>query len=446
MSISELVSNPTGGAVSRRPDRGPSLNIDLLERVVDPENIELAWRKVKANNGAGGVDGMTIVKFPAFKALEWPEIRRKILAGNYQPSPVLRVSIAKPGGRGERLLGIPCILDRVIQQAILQVLSPIFNPGFSESSYGFRPHCSAHGAIESLKEYLKENNVQHDKLMERISRKVGDKDLLRLIRSYLRAGVMISGCVYPTEIGTVQGGPLSPLLANILLDDLDKELEKRGHCFARYADDLIILVKSKRAGERVKASVTRFLTGKLHLKVNEQKSAVLATNDCIFLGFTFRGSKVRWSEKAFQSFKYRVRKLTSRSWGVSMKRRIKELNQYLRGWMNYFGISEYYGPIPELDGWIRRRLRMCYWKQWKRPKTRIRNLLKLGTNKKQAILTGLSSKSYWHLSRTLATQHGMTNKWFDDQGLLLVKQLWINVRFGTKNRPVRTRTQGGVAR
>lgn len=250
---------------------------------------------------------------------------------------------------------------------------------------------------------------------------------------------MVSGCVYPTEIGTMQGGPLSPLLANILLDDLDKELEKRGHRFARYADDLIILVKSRRAGERVMASVTHFLTRKLSLKVNEQKSAVVATDDCIFLGFTFRGTKLRWSEKAFQSFKYRVRKLTSRSWGVSMERRIKELNQYLRGWMNYFGISEYYGPIPELDGWIRRRLRMCYWKQWKCPKTRIRNLLKLGTHRKQAISTGRSSKGYWHLARTLATQHGMTNKWFDDQGLLLVKQLWINVRFDTKNRPVRSR-------
>ncbi len=403
---------------------------------------------------------MTIEAFPAFKALEWSEIRREILAGTYQPSPVLRVSIPKPGGKGERLLGIPCIVDRLIQQAILQVLTPIFNPGFSESSFGFRPRRSAHGAIESLKESLKENfrfavdldlekffdNVQHDKLMERISRKVGDKDLLRLIRSYLRAGVMENSCVYPTEIGTVQGGPLSPLLANILLDDLDKELEKRGHRFARYADDLIILVKSKRAGERVKESITRFLRRKLSLKVNEQKSAVLATNDCTFLGFTFRGIKVRWSEEAYQSFRDRVRELTSRSWGVSMKRRIKELNQYLRGWMNYFGISEYYGPIPTLDGWIRRRLRMCYWKQWKRPKTRIRNLLKLGTHKKQAISTGRSSKGYWRLSKTLATQHGMTNKWFEEQGLLLVKQLWIKVRFGTENRPVRTRTQGGVER
>jgi len=329
----------------------------------------------------------------------------------------------------------------MIQQAILQVLNPIFDPCFSEASHGFRPHRSAHGAIKRVKGFLKENfriavdldlekffdNVQHDVLMERLSRKVGDKQLLRLIRRYLRAGVMIKETIHPTNIGTSQGGPLSPLLANILLDDLDKELEQRGHRFARYADDLIILVKSQRAGERVMSSISRFITHKLQLKVNERKSSVLATNECTFLGFTFRGIKVRWTEKAFQIFKHRVRQLTSRSWGISMERRIKELNQYLRGWMNYYGISEYYTPILDLDGWIRRRLRMCYWKQWKRPKTRIRNLLKLGAYKKQVISTGRSSKGYWHLARTLSTQHGMTNKWFDQKGLLSVKQLSINV-------------------
>ena len=250
MPISESVMNPIGGAAFRRSDRGPAFNIDLMERILDPDKIESAWKKVKANKGAAGIDGITVEDFPAFKVLHGSEIRRELLVGSYVPSPVLRVSIPKEGG-GERFLGIPCILDRMIQQAILQVLTPIFDPGFSESSYGFRPHRSCHGAIRKVKEFLKENfhiavdidlakffdKVQHDVLMERLSRQVGDKQLLRLIRRFLRAGVMIKGDIHPTNMGTSQGGPLSPLMANVLLDDLDKELEQRGHRFARYADD-----------------------------------------------------------------------------------------------------------------------------------------------------------------------------------------------------------------
>jgi len=215
------------------------------------------------------------------------------------------------------------------------------------------------------------------------------------------------------------------LLDNILLDDLDKELERRGHRFARYADDLLILVKSHRAGERVMASVTRFLTGKLKLVVNEHKSRVVKTDDCTFLGFTFRGKKLRWSDRAFEEFLHNIRKLTGRSWGVSMDYRLHKLAQYVRGWMGYFGISDYYRPIPELDHWLRRRIRMCYWKQWRKARTKIRNLLALGTSKWHAIRTGLSSKSYWHLSRTLATQSGMTNDWLKSQGLISVRDLWM---------------------
>jgi len=269
------------------------------------------------------------------------------------------------------------------------------------------------------------DRVDPDVLMARVARKVRDKHLLALIGRYLRAGVLVGDIIQATEVGTPQGSPLSPVLANILLDDLDKELEKRGHRFVRYADDVLIVVHSLRAGERVKAGITRYLTTKLKLVVNEQKSRVARTNECVFLGFTFRGAKLRWSERAFADFKHRVRRLTGRSWGVSMGYRLYKLAQYLRGWMNYFGISDYYRPIPEIDSWIRRRIRMCHWKQWRRARTKVRNLLALGTRKREAILTAVSRKSYWHLSKTLATQTGMTNAWLASQGLLSVRYLWL---------------------
>jgi len=305
----------------------------------------------------------------------------------------------------------------VIQQAIAQVLGPIFDPDFSDSSFGFRPGRSAHGALRQVQQFIDEgyriavdldlakffDNVQHDVLMARVGRKVRDKRLLSLIGKYLRAGVMVGEQFEATEMGTPQGGPLSPLLANSLLDDLDKELEHRGHRFVRYADDLLILVKSPRAGQRVMASVTRFLTQRLKLKVNESKSRVVKINHCEFLGFTFRGTKLRWSDRAFEDFRHQLRRLTGRSWGVSMTYRLRKLAQYVQGWMGYFGISDYYRPIPELDQWLRRRIRMCYWKQWRKVRTKVRNLLALGTGKRQAILTAMSSKGYWHLSRTLAT-------------------------------------------
>jgi RNA-directed DNA polymerase len=348
------------------------------------------------------------------------------------------VLIPKPGG-GERALGIPNVVDRVIQQAIAQVMTPIFDPQFSESSFGFRPKRSAHGAVKQVQAYLKAgyriavdldlakffDNVQHDILMARVARRIGDKRLLALIGRYLRAGVRIGERFEPSELGTPQGGPLSPLLANILLDDLDRELEQRRHRFARYADDLLVLVKSERAGQRVKASLTTYLARRLKLPVNEHKSRVAPVNECVFLGFTFRRGKLRWSEAAFADFQHQVRKLTGRSWGVSMHYRFEKLAQYVRGWMGYFGISQYYRPIPELDEWLRRRVRMCYWKQWRGCRTKVGHLLALGTGKRAAILTAISSKSYWHLSRTLATQTGMTNDWLKAQGLVSVRELWM---------------------
>lgn len=438
MSDSASTMNPSGGADDRRGITQPALHDDLMARVLDSANLRRAWKRVKANRGAPGIDGMRIEDFPEFARLHWAEIRQQLSDGRYQPQPVRRVSIPKPAG-GERLLGIPTVVDRVIQQAIAQVLTPIFDPGFSESSFGFRPGRSAHGALRQVQGHIEAgyriavdldlakffDNVQHDILMARVARKISDKRLLALIGRYLRAGVLIGEHIQATELGTPQGGPLSPLLANILLDDLDKELERRSHRFVRYADDLLILVKSQRAGERVKDSVMRFLTRKLKLVVNEQKSRVVKTNAAEFLGLTFRGTKLRWSERAFEDFKHQVRKLTGRSWGVSMAYRFHKLAQYVRGWMGYFGISDYYRPIPELDLWLRRRVRMCYWKQWRYARTKVKNLLALGTGKRQAILTAISSKSYWRLSRTLATQTGMTNDWLKRQGLISVRALWM---------------------
>ena len=441
MSDSHSITNPTGGIEGVRRIAQPALHVCLMEKVLAAENLRRAWKRVKANRGAPGIDGMHIEDFAAFAREQWPTIRERLVDGSYRPQPVRRVMIPKPGG-GERPLGIPSVVDRLIQQAIAQVLTPIFDPEFSESSFGFRPKRSAHGALRQVQADIRAghriavdldlakffDNVQHDILMARVARRVGDKRLLALIGQYLRAGVMVGETFEPSGLGTPQGGPLSPLLANILLDDLDRELERRGHRFTRYADDLLILVRSQRAGERVKTSITAYLDRRLKLPVNEQKSRVAPIDECEFLGFTFRKGKLRWSVSAFEDFKHRVRQLTGRSWGVSMAWRFHKLAQYLRGWMSYFGISQYYRPIPELDEWLRRRVRMCYWKRWRWVRTKVRNLLALGTGKRAAILTAISGKSYWHLSRTLATQTGMTNDWLKGKGLISIRALWMRAQ------------------
>jgi RNA-directed DNA polymerase len=438
---------PNGGVTMRRVMEQPNPNENLLERVLSRENVQKAWKRVKTNKGAPGIDNMSIDDFPEFAHTKWDCIRDSLMAGTYNPSPVKRVEIPKPTG-GTRPLGIPTVLDRLIQQAMYQVMMPIFDPDFSEFSYGFRPGRSAHDAVRKVREYIRQgyriavdmdlskffDRVNHDVLMHRVARKIRDKRILRLIGKYLRAGVVIKGRLQQTREGVPQGGPLSPLLANILLDDLDKELEKRGHKFVRYADDFVILVRSERAGLRVKESITRFLERKLKLKVNQDKSRVSSTDDTNFLGFTFKGTKIRWSDKAFREFKRRVKRLTGRSWFVSMEYRYQKLSQYSRGWMNYFGISEHYRPIPEIDHWLRRRMRMCYWKQWRRSRTKIRNLRKLGTSLKAALDVGLSRKGPWRLARTLATQTGMTNQWLKDQGLVSVKELWVNIHYPAKAR------------
>ena len=438
MTDSTATTNPTGGADDRRRATQPALHDNLMGAVLSPANLHRAWRRVKSNGGAPGIDGLRIEDFPAYARDQWPAIRQTLSEGRYQPQPVRRVTIPKTGG-GERALGIPTVTDRVIQQAIAQVMTPIFDPEFSESSFGFRPKRSAHGALKQVTADIKAgyriavdldlakffDNVDHDILMARVARRIADRRLLALIGRYLRAGVLINDSLQPSELGTPQGGPLSPLLANILLDDLDRELAGRGHRFVRYADDLMVLVKSERAGQRVKANLTTYLDRQLKLPVNEKKSQVAKIDQCVFLGFTFRRGKLRWSDAAFADFKHRIRELTGRSWGVSMQYRFDKLGQYLRGWMGYFGLSEYYRPIPELDEWLRRRVRMCYWKQWRHTRTKIGHLLALGVSKRTAVLTGISGKSYWHLSRSQATQIGMTNDWLQAQGLVSIRDLWM---------------------
>jgi RNA-directed DNA polymerase len=439
-------TGPHRATPSRRTVIDPALSEDLMERVLASENLRQAWRQVKANHGAPGVDGMTIEAFPAFAREHWASIRQALRDETYQPSPVRRTEIPKRHGPGTRLLGIPTVVDRVLQQAIAQVLGPLFDPQFSASSFGFRPGRSAHQAVKQIQGYIKAgyrvavdldlakffDRVSHNVLMARVARKVRDKALLRLLGKYLRAGALVGESLQPTEEGVPQGSPLSPLLSNVMLDDLDKELERRGHHFARYCDDFLLVVHSQRAGERVKASLTRFLQQHLKLAINEAKSTVGPTNDCRFLGFTFRGTRIYWSPEALQDFRYRVRKLTGRSWGVSLAYRIRNLNEYIRGWLHYFGLSQYYRPLPELDAWLRRRLRMCLWKQWRYVRTKVRELLKLGTARKTAILTALSRKGPWHLSRTLATQTGMTTQWLTETlGLVSIRALWISLHYPT---------------
>jgi RNA-directed DNA polymerase len=405
----------------------------LLNQILSRENMLQALKRVEQNKGSHGVDMMPVQNLRQHLIENWASIREAIFKGTYEPSPVRRVEIPKPDG-GVRLLGIPTVTDRLIQQAISQVLSKIYDPMFSEHSYGFRPNRSAHDAVRKAKEYIGEgyrwvidmdlekffDKVNHDRLMSTLAKRVDDKPLLKLIRSYLQAGVMINGVVSSTEEGTPQGGPLSPLLSNIVLDELDRELEVRGHKFVRYADDCNIYVKSKRAGERTLASVQRFIEGKLRLKVNESKSAVDRPWKRKFLGFSFTTSKepkVRIAKESLKRMKKKVREITSRKMPYPMEYRIQKLNQYLIGWCGYFALADTRSIFSELDGWIRRRLRMCLWKNWKKPKTKTRNLINLGVPEWKAFEWGNSRKGYWRISNSPILHKTLDNSYWSNQGL-----------------------------
>jgi RNA-directed DNA polymerase len=443
---SETTMSPPGGADSRHVMERHSLNLVSVAQVLEKENLQKAWKQVKANKGAPGIDKVSIEEFPEYAFRHWEGIKTALLEGTYQPSPVKRVEIPRDSG-GTRPLGIPTVMDRVIQQAISQVLTPVFDPHFSEHSFGFRPNRSAHQAVRKVEKDIREgyryavdidlekffDTVDHDVLMSRVARRVRDKGLLRLLGKYLRAGVVVNGRLCRTARGVPQGGPLSPLLSNILLDDFDKELERRKHRFARYADDGVVLVKSKRAGQRVMAGITRYLE-KLKVTVNKDKSNVVRVQDCSFLGFTFKGRKLTATTEAIMGFKHRLRKLTGRSWGISMQVRYGQIQTYVRGWMNYFGIGMRYTDAVELDHWLRRRIRMCYLKQWGRARKRIGELIRLGSPKYQAILTGLSRKGYWHLAKTYATNCGLSKEYLQDQGLVSLRTLWIGIHYPAKAR------------
>jgi RNA-directed DNA polymerase len=405
----------------------------LMEEVCERENLKEALRRVKANKGSAGVDGITVGQLADYLKQHWPGIREQLLKGAYEPKPVKRVEIPKPDG-GVRKLGIPTVLDRFIQQAVMQVLQRRWDRTFSEHSYGFRPGRSAHQAVAQAQRYIAEGNgwvvdldlekffdrVNHDKLMGQIAKRVEDKRLLKLIRAFLNAGVMENGLVSPSGEGTPQGGPLSPLLSNLVLDELDRELERRGHRFVRYADDSNIYVRSERAGQRVMEGVTRFITQKLKLKVNEAKSAVGRPQERKFLGFSFtEGPEVKRviAPKALGRFKQRVREITRRAKSVSMETTIEELAPYMWGWRNYFGFCETPEVLMYLTRWVRLRLRAALWRQWKTQRRRRAALMALGVGQRLARNTAGSGHGPWYLARSKALSVGLSNAHFRSLGL-----------------------------
>ena len=437
-----------GPASAQHAEKNRADRVDpdaLFEQVLDSANMNLAWQQVKANKGAPGVDGMTVDEFPAFAREHWERIRSQLSIGTYYPASVRRVFIPKPDG-SQRPLGVPTVLDRVIQQAIAQVLTRLYDGGFSANSYGFRPGCNAHQAVRHVEAGWKQkrrhavdcdlkaffDTVNHDRLLTQLREKIGGGKLLRLIGRYLRAGVELpDGSREPTPQGVPQGGPLSPLLANIVLDPLDKELERRGHHFARYADDFIILVKSAKAAVRVMGSVTNYVEKKLGLIVNQTKSKSGPLAETTFLGFQISArGKVKWSGKALERFKQRVRDITKRNRGQNVRYVINELRRYVQGWMNYFGISHTYAKVLELDEWMRRRVRLYHWKQWKRPRTRRRNLIKLGINPSEVYRASRSRKGYWRMSQNSYVRFALNNAYLKEQGVPELRDIWIRLHYG----------------
>lgn len=401
--------------IALRSTENPTGQARLMEEILERENMMRALKRVQANKGAPGIDGMTVDQLPAYLKRHWPKIEQDLLNGRYEPLPVRRKEIPKPAG-GVRLLGIPTVLDRLVQQAVAQVLQQIWDPTFSASSFGFRPGRSQHDAVQQAKTYVVDgcrhivdmdlakffDTVHHDRLMSRLAEKVFDKRVLKLVRRFLTAGVMCDGLVSPSLEGAPQGGPLSPLLSNIVLDELDKELEKRGLRFVRYADDFVIYVRSKKAAQRVMQSVTRFIERRLRLKVNTEKSVVSHPWRRPFLGFSFTSRrddpKIRTHSKSIKRFKQRVRELTRRNCGLSIEQVIARLNAFTRGWWGYFRHAEAAAGFRSVNYWIRRRLRAIIWKHWKNPRTRVGNLQQLGIFHLNALLSGCSRKGAWRMT------------------------------------------------
>jgi RNA-directed DNA polymerase len=405
----------------------------LMEEVCQRDNLVRALKRVKANQGSPGIDGMRVEELADYLKEHWPRIREQLLQGAYQPQPVKRVKIPKPGG-GERLLGIPTVLDRFIQQAVMQVLQGSWDRTFSEYSYGFRPGRSAHQAVAQAQAYIAQgygyvvdidlekffDRVNHDILMGLTAKRVKDQRVLKLLRAFLNAGVMENGLVSPALEGTPQGGPLSPLLSNLMLDVLDKELERRGHRFVRYADDCNIYVRSERAGERVMAGVSRFLEKKLKLKVNRAKSAVARPEERKFLGFTFtfKGEiKRRIAPQSLKRFKLRIRELTCTGRHLAPAHLVNRLKLFLTGWRGYFGFCETPSVLRKLDSWLRRRLRMVFWRQWKRGRSRFAALRRLGVGRDLAAKAAGSAHGPWRLSRSPALSFALPNIYFISLGL-----------------------------
>jgi RNA-directed DNA polymerase len=414
-----------------------SLTKHLMEKICESSNLNRAYKRVKANKGAAGVDGMAVDDLFAWIAKHKESLIESLLIGSYQPQPVLGVEIPKPGNKGFRQLGIPCAIDRLVQQAIHQVLEPILDPTFSESSYGFRPGRGAHQALKKAKEYVSEgyeivvdidlekffDRVNHDILMSRLAKRIDDKRLLKIIRRFLETDIMKQGVYIERQEGMPQGGPLSPLMSNLLLDDLDKELERRGHKFCRYADDSNVYVKSLRAGERVLQSVKEFLWKRLKLKINEVKSACASVNERQFLGYRLLSEgKLVVASHSVKRVKDKIRVLTYRSRGVSLEKIISELNTILRGWANYFYLTEWPSDFGMLDSWVRRKLR-CYRLKQRKKFWAIKSfLMQLGVVETQARTIAASGKGWWPISNWMSVRHAMNNAWFEKQGLINLTQ------------------------
>lgn len=416
----------------------------LMNQILSRDNLILALKRVERNKGSHGIDEMSVKFLRRHLYDNWDSLRENLRKGTYTPSPVRRVEIPKPSG-GVRMLGIPTVTDRFIQQAIAQVLHTIFDPTFSEHSYGFRPNRRGHDAVRKARGFIKEgyrwvidmdlekffDKVNHDKLMGVLAKRIKDKELLRLIRKYLQSGVMINGIVVSSEEGTPQGGPLSPLLSNIILDDLDKELEERGLRFVRYADDCNIYVRTKKAGNRVMNSITTFIEEKLRLKVNKEKSAVDRPWKRKFLGFSFtngKNSKIRIAKESIMRLKQKIREITSRSKPFPMEVRIEKLNKYLMGWCGYYALAETPSKFEEFDKWIRRRLRMCMWKQWKLPRTKVRKLISLGVPDHKAYEWGNTRKNYWRISKSPILSRTLGNSYWSRLGLKSLYQRYEFIR------------------